>query len=157
MVPWCSRFDDPIPLLCGRQLARRQSRWQLMPSSLRSARHAKGQPSLNRAWLVWNWAFGGACAGLRPALSVGVENGLGPGRNCYPDQSRHDEAALRDSESDDVATRGARSGNNRSRRRTDDPQLRSYQGSCGAVGKAGATRTPSVTQSPMESRSGHFC
>jgi len=39
-----------------------------------------------------------------PALSVGIDNGLRPGRACDPYKSRHYEAALRSSKSDDVTT-----------------------------------------------------
>ena len=37
-------------------------------------------------------------------LTANLKRGRRPGRDCYPDQSRHDETVLRDSESDDVAT-----------------------------------------------------
>ena len=51
-----------------------------------------------------------------PALSVGIDNGLRPGRARDPYKSRHYEAALRSSKSDDVTTPGARFGYDHSRK-----------------------------------------
>ena len=95
---------------------------------------AKGKPSFNQRLVIWNWVFGGACAGLRPAFKRGHDNGLRPGRTGYPNKSRHHEAALSSIKSDDIATQGAQANDNRPRRRTSDPEFRADQETCGTVG-----------------------
>src|SRR5205085_810803 len=62
-------------------------------------------------------------------------NGPGPGRVRHPDRSRHDETALSNIASDDVATQGAQAGDNPSTRRTRDPEFRRDQGPCGTLGR----------------------
>jgi len=59
---------------------------------------------------------------------------LGARRVSHPDRSWHDETALGGIPSDDVATRGAQAGDNRSRWRSSDSEFRADQESCGAVG-----------------------
>jgi len=54
----------------------------------------------------------------RSPASVGVHNGLGPGRSCDTHRLWNHETALGSSESDDVATQGAQPGDNRPRRQT---------------------------------------
>jgi hypothetical protein len=71
-----------------------------------------------------------------PAFKRGHDNGLRPGRTRDPDRSRHYEAELSSIKSDDVASEGAQAGDNRSRRRTSDPEFRADQGACGPVGPA---------------------
>src|SRR5258708_32277041 len=68
-----------------------------------------------------------------------------PGRARDPYKSRHYEAALRSSKSDDATTPGARFGYDHSRKWADDPQLRTDQASCGAVGGTGNVRAVRMT------------
>jgi hypothetical protein len=91
-------------------------------------------PVLTKGWLSEIGHSGRVCWLSGQPLSVGMDNGLRPGRTRDPDKSRHYEAALSSIKSDDVATQGAQANDNRPRRRTSDPEFRADQGTCGTVG-----------------------
>jgi hypothetical protein len=99
--------------------------------------------NINRNWFNWNGQLGRVCWLCGPAVSVGMKNGLRPGRARHPDKPWRHETELGGGESDDLAAQRAQARDHCPKGRTSDPELRADQESCGTVGAR--ARTVSMT------------